>query len=95
MVNGAPTCRPASAPAQHHNGQVLIFVRQEAHSAGGSFPRLWGTRHGWDIVACRPALPSGTARAHTATPVLVMEVQMLAFRELERNSNLRVDRVVF
>lgn len=70
-------------------------MRQEAHSAGGSVPRLWGARRGWDIVACRPALPSGTARARTATPVLAMEVQMFAFRELERNSNLRVDRVVF
>lgn len=40
------------------------------------------------------ALPSGATRARTAAPALAMEVEVLPFRELERNPNLRVDPVV-
>lgn len=91
----SPNLRPASTPALRHGLQVLIFMQREARSAGA--PSGVVGRSPWP--AGRPleseASPSPWhPRAPTAAPALAMEVQMLPFRELERNPHLRVDQVV-
>lgn len=92
----SPNLRPASVPALRHGGQVLIFVRREARSAGAP---SYGTLAMAGHHACRSALgeqgqpfPVAPPRARTAAHALAMEVQILPFRELERNLHLCVDR---